>query len=82
MERLPVPWKSDFDYSKDAVGKETSLSFSPFADETLNLIRDPGFFFLSIVRKGSIRTKVLPPASRIKSSSLNPALKAAPFLVT
>ena len=56
MERLPVLKKIDFDYSKDAVRKDTSLSFAPFEDETLNLRRDPGFFFLSIVRKGSIRT--------------------------
>ena len=32
------PRNSDFDYSKDAVERDF-LSFSPFADETLNLIR-------------------------------------------
>ena len=66
----------DFGYSKDAVGKETSLSFSPFADETLNLIRDPGFFFLSI-KKGfdsdesssaSLKNQVLVPQTGLENS--------------
>ena len=44
--------KIDFDYSKDAVRKDTSLSFAPFEDETLNLRRDPGFFFSKHRKKG------------------------------